>query len=147
MIVNDQPVIVVGIDGSDLSIDALKWAADHARRIHGRILAVTGYEVPWTIFLAPTATEADYARAAREVLARTVVEALGSDPDIEVDKELSQDNPARALTRLSRGAELLVVGSHGRGELPGMHLGSVAGYCVHHAPCPVLLFRGPDTAR
>ena len=79
MIDNDQPVIVVGIDGSDLSIGALKWAADHARRIHGRILAVTGYEVPWTIFLAPTATEADYARAAREVLARTVVEALGSD--------------------------------------------------------------------
>jgi nucleotide-binding universal stress UspA family protein len=49
--------------------------------------------------------------------------------------------PAHALTDAAAEADLLVVGSHGRGELPGMHLGSVAGYCVHHAPCPVLVYR------
>jgi nucleotide-binding universal stress UspA family protein len=111
----------------------------------GRLLAVTGFEVPWTIFFAPTATEADYADAAREVLDRTVTEALGEDPGVPVEKHLAQNRPAQALTDACAGATLLVVGSHGRGELPGMHLGSVAGYCVHHAPCPVLVFRGEHT--
>ncbi len=141
------PLIVVGVDGSALSVAALRWAADHARRIGGRLLAVTGFEVPWTIFFAPTATEADYANAAREVLDTAVAEALGEDPGIPVDKHVSQSRPAHALTDACAGATLLVVGSHGRGELPGMHLGSVAGYCVHHAPCPVLVFRGEHTGR
>jgi nucleotide-binding universal stress UspA family protein len=45
------------------------------------------------------------------------------------------------LTGMATDADTLVIGSHGRGELPGMHLGSVASYCVHHAPCPVVLLR------
>lgn len=141
------PLIVVGVDGSELSIEALRWAADHARRIGGRLLAVTGFEVPWTIFFAPTATEADYTNAARQILDRTVDEALGDEPDVPVEKHLAQNRPAQALTDACSDATLLVVGSHGRGELPGMHLGSVAGYCVHHAPCPVLVFRGEHTGR
>jgi nucleotide-binding universal stress UspA family protein len=44
---------------------------------------------------------------------------------------------AVVLTGEAGRAELLVVGGHGRGELPGMHLGSVATYCIHHAACPV----------
>lgn len=141
------PTIVVGIDGSPLSADALRWAADQARRTDARILAMISYSVPWTVFLAPTATEADYEAAAREVLDRTLGESLGSNPDVTVERVVSARNPAQALTDAARGAELLVLGSHGRGELPGMHLGSVAGYCVHHAPCPVLLYRGPETGR
>ena len=39
------------------------------------------------------------------------------------------------------GADMLVIGSRGEGELPGMHLGSTASYCVHHAPCPVVVLR------
>lgn len=142
-----EPLIVVGVDGSALSVEALRWAADHARRIGGRLLAVTGFEVPWTIFFAPTATEADYTNAARDILDRTVAEALGDEPDVPLDKHLAQNRPALALTDACADATLLVVGSHGRGELPGMHLGSVAGYCVHHAPCPVLVFRGEHTGR
>ena len=144
---NNSPLIVAGVDGSDLSVGALRWAADHARHVGGRLLAVTGYDIPWTVLLAPTATEEDYARAAREVLESTVARALGGDPGVPVQTRLVQDRPAHALTRAAEGALLLVVGSHGRGELPGMHLGSVAGYCVHHAPCPVLVFRGPRTGR
>ncbi|MGH4010822.1 MAG: universal stress protein [Pseudonocardiaceae bacterium] len=40
-----------------------------------------------------------------------------------------------------------MIGSHRQGELPGMHLGSVASYCVHHAPCPVVVVRGLHTGR
>jgi nucleotide-binding universal stress UspA family protein len=142
-----SPVIVVGVDGSDLSVEALRWAAGQAKQTGAALLAVTGYETPVTIFLSPTYTEGDYARDAHEVLDRAVAKALGPDPDIPVEKRLVPIRPAHALTQAAEGAQLLVVGSHGRGELPGMHLGSVANFCVHHAPCPVLVFRGSHTGR
>jgi nucleotide-binding universal stress UspA family protein len=132
---------VVGVDGSRLSTQALRWAADYVRSVGGSVLAVTGYDVPWTIFFAPTATEADYEEQARALLGESVAEALGPDPDIPVAIRLVANRPAHALADSATGADLLVVGSHGRGELPGMHLGSVANYCVHHAPCPVLVYR------
>jgi nucleotide-binding universal stress UspA family protein len=141
------PVIVVGADGSDQSIDALRWAAEQARITDARLVVVTGYEPPMTIMVVPTWTEEDYALEAERALEHTVVGALGESPDVPVERRLVQRRPAQALTEAARGASLLVVGSHGRGELPGMHLGSVAGYCVHHAPCPVLVLRRADRGR
>jgi nucleotide-binding universal stress UspA family protein len=142
-----SPFIVVGTDGSALSVQGLRWAADQARLTGARLVAVTGYEPPMTIMLVPTWTEEDYAMEAEAALERTIVEALGEEPDVSVERRLVQRRPAHALTEAAEGAALLVVGSHGRGELPGMHLGSVATYCVHHAPCPVLVFRGEHTGR
>lgn len=139
--------IVVGVDGSPQSVAALRWAAEQARRTDSEIHAVTGWEIPITIMVVPHYTEADYLRDAREVLDRTVTEALGPDPGVKVEKHLVQDRPARVLADAAEGAELLVVGSHGRGQLPGMHLGSVASYCVHHAPCPVIVVRGRRNGR
>lgn len=143
----DQPLIVVGVDGSDLSVGALRWAVDHARVTGSRILAMACYEIPWTMIITPTYSEADYARDAQELLDRTVERAVGDASDVPVERRLVQTRPAHALTAAAQDAALLVVGSHGRGELPGMHLGSVAGYCVHHAPCPVLVFRGDHSGR
>jgi nucleotide-binding universal stress UspA family protein len=142
-----RPVIVVGVDGSELSAKALRWAAEQARLTDAEIHAVTGYEIHWTIYIAPTYTEADYARDARVVLDQTVATALGPEPDVHVEKRIVEKRPAHALTEAAEGAQLLVVGSHGRGELPGMHLGSVASFCVHHAPCPVLVFRTAHSGR
>jgi nucleotide-binding universal stress UspA family protein len=76
-----------------------------------------------------------------------MAEALGPEPGVHVEKYLVQGRPARALAEAAEGAELLVTGSHGRGELPGMHLGSAASYCVHHAPCLVAVVRGRHTGR
>ncbi|MGB7979270.1 MAG: universal stress protein [Candidatus Nanopelagicales bacterium] len=142
-----RPLVVVGVDGSPLSIEAIRWAAGYARTIGGSLLAVTGYEVPWTIFFAPTATEEDYEKAARVVIDEAVAQALGDEPDIPVATRLVGNRPAHALTDSAAGADLLVVGSHGRGAMPGMHLGSVANYCVHHAPCPVLVYRTAQSGR
>ncbi len=139
--------IVVGADGSALSVQALRWAADQARLTGARLVAVTAWETPLTIMVVPTWTEEDYALEAEARLERTVVEALGADPGFPLERRLVRHRPAQALTEAAEGASLLVVGSHGRGELPGMHLGSVATYCVHHAPCPVLVFRGEHTGR
>jgi len=143
----EQPFIVVGADGSALSVQALRWAADQARLTGARIVVVTGWETPVTIMIVPTWTEEDYAREAEATLERTVAEALGDAPDVPIELRLVRHRPAQALAEAADGAALLVVGSHGRGELPGMHLGSVATYCVHHAPCPVLVFRGVHTGR
>ncbi|MEZ5114628.1 MAG: universal stress protein [Candidatus Nanopelagicales bacterium] len=137
----DKPFIVVGADGSDLSILALQWAVDHARLIGAEVRVITAFSIPWTIFVTPTYTGADYERDAREMLELTVEKALPGGTDVPLRVSTAQVRPAIALTAAAKGAELLVVGAQGHGELPGMHLGSVATYCVHHAPCPVVVVR------
>lgn len=152
-----HPRIVVGVDGSALSVGALRWAVNQARLTDATVDVVTGYDIPFSIMVVPTYTEADYARDARHVLERSVAEALGPEPDARVHLRLLNQRPARALVAAAQGAALLVVGSHGHHgshDLAGLHLGSVAGFCVHHAPCPVLVYRdhgqhhepGPRTA-
>jgi nucleotide-binding universal stress UspA family protein len=137
----EKGLIVVGIDGSDASVAALEWAFDEAGRRNAKLVAVTGYDIPWTIFIAPTYTESDYARDAEAMQTRVMESFRVTHPHVEVETRLVQRKPAFALTEAAIGADLLVVGSHGYGALPGMHLGSVATYCVHHAPCPVLVHR------
>jgi nucleotide-binding universal stress UspA family protein len=136
-----KPVIVVGADGTELSVEAVRWAARQAALVGADLRVVTAFDIPATIFVVPTYTEADYVRDADDVLERTIREALGPEPGVRVERVLSQERPAHALTTEAEGAELLVVGSHGRKEFPRMHLGSVATYCVHHAPCPVVVVR------
>lgn len=115
----------------------MRWAVREASLTGGVVHAVTAWQVPWRIYLVPSYTEGDYENDAAETLGTAVLEAVGQDPPAPVITRLIQDRPALALTGEAGQAELLVVGCHGRGELPGMHLGSVASYCVHHAPCPV----------
>lgn len=133
--------IVVGIDGSDDSKEALRWALEQARRIDAEVDAVTAWEVPLTIMVVPTATEEDYVEHARQVLQGVLDEVVGPTSAVTVHAHALEGRPARVLTHVAANADMLVVGSHGRGELPGMHLGSVASYCVHHAPCPVVVLR------
>ena len=132
-----KPVIVAGVDGSEDSKEALRWAARQAALTGAEVHAVTAWQVPWRIYVMPSYTEADYERDAAEILDKAVVEALGPQPGVPVITRLVQDRAAVALTGEAQHADLLVVGCHGQGELPGMHLGSVASYCVHHASCPV----------
>lgn len=134
--------IVVGIDGSPDSKQALRWAVTQAERTGGEVDAITAWEVPVTIMLLPAASEADYADHAVRTLEETLEEVLGDEPPVVVHARALEGRAAHVLTHAARGADLLVVGTHGRGELPGMHLGSVASYCVHHAPCPVVVLRG-----
>ena len=140
----ERPFIVVGADGSDASIRAVKWSLVQARRTGTRLVIVTAFNIPWTIMVTPTYTDEDYARDAQEMLDRTVSGAVGDDPGVPVETKLLQIRPALALTGVAKGADLLVVGAKGQGELPGLHLGSVASYCVHHAPCPVVVYRESD---
>lgn len=135
--------VVVGVDGSDISTRALVWAMRYAQALDHRVVAVTGFITPWTIFLAPTYQPEDYSRDAREMLDRSVTAASEWVPDVAVEARLIQERPASALTMSAHGAELLVVGAQGHGALPDVHVGSVANACVNHAPCPVVVYRDP----
>ncbi|HEV8025296.1 MAG TPA: universal stress protein [Candidatus Nanopelagicales bacterium] len=133
--------IVVGVDGSQESERSLEWGMRYAVERDLRVVAVTGYVIPWTIYITPTYDDADYARDAQEMLDACVLRAVNQVPGVDVEARLIPERPAMALTLAAQGAELLVVGARGHGALPDVHLGSVANACVNHAPCPVLVFR------
>jgi nucleotide-binding universal stress UspA family protein len=135
--------IVVGIDGSDISTRALVWGMKFAQAHDHQVVAVTGFAIPWTIFIAPTYQPEDYARDAERMLETSVGVAREFVPSVAVESRLVQERPAQALIMAAHGAELLVVGAHGHGALPDVHVGSVANACVNHAPCPVVVYRDP----
>lgn len=136
------PRVVVGIDGSEDCRKALLWAVEHAKTIGGEIDAVAAPEMHLTAMIKPSAlTEGDYVADAEDRLEHTLKETLEGDPGVQINRVVSRGRAAQALVETARDAALLVIGSRGQGELPFMHLGSTANYCVHHAPCPVVVVR------
>lgn len=135
-----QPVIVVGIDGSAASGQALQWAAKQAQYSAGEVHAVIGWQPPSSYGYYFDYSDDDAAADARKTLEKTVTDVLGERPSVPVTLRVVKGRPERVLVEASRSADLLVVGSRGRGEFEGMVLGSVSRYCVQHASCPVLVF-------
>ena len=128
--------IVVGVDGSPESRAALHWAVGEARLRGAELQAVHVWGAP--ALASPT----DELRLeARTLVDSVVAEALAGGDDVKVTPVLVQGNPAELIVEASRGADLLVVGSRGRGGFAGMLLGSVSAQCAHHAVCPVVIVR------
>jgi nucleotide-binding universal stress UspA family protein len=138
-------MIVVGVDGSDSSRRALRWAADQAKLTGAELTVVTTWEYPPTLGWAPPyPSDFDPNTDAEKAVGETVKAVLGADPGVVVHMTVTEGHPAFVLTAAARGAELLVVGSRGHGAFAGMLLGSVSEYCAAHAPCPVVVVRHPD---
>jgi nucleotide-binding universal stress UspA family protein len=136
------PMIVVGVDGSDPSRRALRWAADQAKLVGAELEAVTTWEYPPTLGWAPPyPSDFDPNEDARKALRDTVDAVLGPDPGVVVHLTVTEGHPAFVLTKAAQAADLLVVGSRGHGAFAGMLLGSVSEYCAAHAPCPVVVVR------
>jgi len=137
-----DPRIVVGVDGSPSSRQALRWAARQAKLTGASLQVITCWEFPAMSWLPPNPSDFDPIREdARHDLEVTVAEVLGDDPGLDVDLTVVEGQAAPVLLNRARGASLLVVGSRGHGEFTGMLLGSVSGRCVTHAPCPVTVVR------
>ena len=134
-------VIVVGVDGSESSREALRWAARQAEVTGAEMRAVMSWEIPTAVYWVPFPEGLDLEANARKLLAATVEETLGPDPAVPVSQVVLQGHPAPSLVDESDGAELLVVGSRGHGEFAGMLLGSVSEHCVARAHCPVVVVR------
>lgn len=135
--------IVVGVDGSDRSAHALRWALQHAKRTGAAVRAIMCWDEPNSIFLTPTHTEDFYQAKAEEVLGDVLAQTAHDAEGVDLQASVLGHVAGTALTQAAEGAELLVVGCHNRIDQHGVHLGSVASYCAHHAPCPVLIFREP----
>ena len=144
--------IVVGVDGSPGSLEAFRWALAEAgvrgaavRVVHAWMVPlIDAVPEPWAIgspSLGPSEDEVHehLEAAARKVLDASMEEARSANPGVEVESELAEGRPAAALLAAAEDADLLVVGSRGRGGFAGLLLGSVSAQCVHHAPCPVVV--------
>jgi nucleotide-binding universal stress UspA family protein len=138
--------IVVGIDGSELAQRALEWAVDEARRRGAVLEVVHAWTMPRPDEFVPVVAEDAVRDAAERVLAVAIGDLVDDSHPPEVLPRLVEGPPANALLAASKGADLLVVGSHGHGGFVGMLLGSVSQRVLHHATCPVVVVRGTDAA-
>lgn len=135
---DDKPIIV-GIDGSPDSVQAVKWAADYAQLTGAPLHGLIAWEVS-TLYGDTFSGEVDYTAVKekhRAVLDEAVQEALGRDAELE--GRVEKGSPAEVLVKASGDARLVVVGSRGRGNFAGLVLGSVSQRLVSHARCPVLV--------
>ena len=134
--------IVVGIDGSPASIDALEWAGRQAHLTHATLEAIMTWNWPtnagWTMYLPEGY---DPSEGMPEILSKAADDLRTKFPGIEVTPRVVQGHPAQILVEASKGADLLVVGSRGHGEFVGMLIGSVSEHCATNAHCPVLVHR------
>ncbi|WP_374985813.1 universal stress protein [Streptomyces fradiae] len=136
-----EQLIVVGVDGSESSRSALRWAARQAALTGAELRPLQAWQLPPAYGMPVDYSDVDVAKQTRRSLDQTIEEVVGAHPEVPVDARVVEGHPAAVLVEASRDADLLVVGSHGRGAFAGMLLGSVSGHCVHHASCPVLVVR------
>jgi nucleotide-binding universal stress UspA family protein len=141
------PRIVAGVDGSPASEAALNWAIDQARLTGASVDAVIAWHYPAPMAGFGTAPIGIYDPSPfRELAERTVAGAIsraGPDGDVKVRAQVAEGNAASVLLAAAQDADLLVVGSRGRGGFTGLLLGSVSQHCVHYATCPVVVIRPP----
>ncbi|ONH22597.1 universal stress protein [Pseudofrankia asymbiotica] len=142
---DDRRPVVVGVDGSDLSLAALRWAA-HAAAVRGVPLRVVhawgGYDPMYSEVLV--GAQGLLVRQAEDVLDQAVKLGLDAAPRLIVESVVSPDSAMRALLREGREAQLLVVGSRGHGGFTRLLLGSVSHQCVLHADCDVAVVRSGE---
>ena len=88
-----------------------------------------------------TSTVADVRQSAQDAIDRALAHIEEVAPGIAATGETVEEQPAPALVTAAKGADLLVVGSRGRGGFEGLVLGSVSQYCTRHATCSVVVVR------
>uniref|UniRef100_A0AAU2VD14 Universal stress protein n=1 Tax=Streptomyces sp. NBC_00003 TaxID=2903608 RepID=A0AAU2VD14_9ACTN len=139
------PRVVVGVDGSPASYEALRWAVRHARLIGATVDAVAAYDIPGAAGWSAPAVDAELDETlARQDLDDEIRKVVLQAGDVPMEQHLVRGGAAQALIEASAGAALLVVGNRGRGGFASLLLGSVSQQCATHASCPVVIVR-PDT--
>lgn len=136
-----EPVLV-GVDGSPSSKDALAWAARYAGLTGAALDAVIVWHMPSTIgWETPLPGDWNPEMDARAILETAVEEVLGSAHPPNVALGVLEGPAAKVLNEMAKGASVVVVGNRGRGHAAGMLLGSVSESLARHAPCPVVVVR------
>lgn len=138
--------VVVGIDGSESSQRALKWAANEAQEHGAELVVLTTFIVPaapMTVgYLAmPAQSEQEWQADAKKKARQLVDDTLGAEPTVTVRVDAVEGLPAKMLIDASHDADLIVVGTRGHGGFAGMLLGSVSQHLTAHAACTVAVVR------
>ena len=141
--------IVVGVDDSVGGRTALGWAIREAELRHADLEVVHAWSLPmiegWN--REWPADEAWFRERSRQFLEKVIAECATADATTvkPTAVPLECEVPAWGLVEQSEGADLLVVGSRGRGGFKGLLLGSVSIQCVQHATCPVVVVKVPGS--
>ena len=139
-----RPRIVVGIDGSEPSKQALRWAQRLAVGAGATVEAVTGWQYPVLTGWGTAAIPMDYdlAETMEKMLTDTGDATFGADRPAGLKLTVAEGHPASVLLERSADAQMLVVGSRGHGCFMGLLLGSISANVAEHAGCPVLVVHG-----
>lgn len=131
--------IIVGVDGSEASIDAVRWAVGQATLTGSDLEVLTSWHFP-SQYAEWVADEIDWDAQARALLEDSLAD-VHIEKDLHVTRTARPGHPAAVLTEASSSADLLVVGSRGHDGFTGMLLGSVSTHVAAHAHCPVVVVR------
>lgn len=139
------PAIVVGVDGSESSVKALREGRKLAEALNVPLDAFAVWQRTHSMFdFYQSESGWTPEKDIEKMLEETAQAAFGSDRPTRLTLSYEQGIPAKALIRHSTGAEMLVLGSRGHGGFSGLLLGSVSSACVAHATCPVLIVHNND---
>jgi nucleotide-binding universal stress UspA family protein len=133
--------IVVGVDGSDHSQRALRWAIEEAEVRDGELTAVFAWQFP--LIGIPGAFDRDSLEAEAKQFLSAEVAASNPPKELTINTLVAQGDPSASLLAACQNAnaDLLVIGSRGREGFVGLLLGSVGQECAIHAPCPVVIVK------
>ena len=142
-------MIVVGVDGSGPSAEALRYALRLAKLEGSRVRAVTAWHVPAASYGSVGAVPLVDLRGVFEEDAKTIsaraLEAVAPEAaGQEIEVIVREGHPAKVLLDAARDASMLVVGSRGLGGFSELLLGSVSHECAQHATCPVVIVHSRD---
>jgi nucleotide-binding universal stress UspA family protein len=137
--------IVVGVDGSEHSNAALRWAlAEAERHPDGMLTAVFAWQMPFLSF--PGAFDRDELDKTYKNFLTETVSAIVPTPAVPLETLVAEGDPTESLVELSKDANLLVLGVRGRSPLAGLLLGSISQAAAAAAHCPVVLVKRADGA-
>ncbi len=135
--------IVVGVDGSEPSKEALRWAARLAPGLGATIEAVIAWEFPTNFGWAVEAGDWRPDHDAGVILEETLTDVFGSTRPPGLVASVQEGRAASVMLEAARDADMLIIGSRGHGGFTGLLLGSVSAECAEHSSCPVLVVHGP----
>jgi len=144
-----RPLVVVGVDGSEGSLAALRWAARYGAATKTPVRAVLVWHYPTAAALPPVGhvpaeVETEVEGEEKAILGEALAKAAPDTADAQIHGVIRYGHPAEALIDESSRADLLVVGRRGHGGFLGMRLGSVSQHCVNAAHCPIVVVRSGE---
>ena len=137
---NDEAPVLVGVDGSPASEAAIAMAFDEASRRGVQLVALHAWS-DVGVFPILGMDWRDYETHGAQLLTKALAGWQARFPDVQVQRRLVCDKPAHWLIEESQQAQLVVVGSHGRGRLSGIMLGSVSSALAHSTRTPLIIHR------